>query len=128
MSSPDNNKDSKSPLEPEAKTEDNTGASIGAASGAAILTGYLTNAIGGAASILGFGSPGAIAGSTAASMMSTAATTGYGAGVVSSLQSAGALFCNAVGGSYLVAGLAVAAPVAAAWYVGSKVYYSKKGN
>lgn len=45
--------------------------------------------------------------------MSTAWTTGIGAGAVSALQSAGALFMGAVGGSTVVATAAVAAPLAA---------------
>ena len=46
-------------------------------------------------------------------MMSTAATTGVGMGVVSALQSAGTVFAAATGGSVLAASSVVAAPVAA---------------
>ena len=78
----------------------------------------LTNAAGGAAALLGFGSPGIAAGSVAASAMSAAWTTGIGTSLVSAAQSAGALFMNAVGGSYLAATAAVAAPVVVGGAVG----------
>ena len=48
--------------------------------------------LGAAAYALGFGSPGIAAGTTAASMMSAAWTTGIGVGAISALQSAGATF------------------------------------
>ena len=53
-------------------------------------TAYVTNAAGAVAGILGFSVPGITAGSTAAGMMSAAATSGIGGGVISTLQSVGA--------------------------------------
>ena len=64
--------------------------------------------------MLGFSSPGAVAGSAAASLMSASTTSGVGAGIVSGLQSAGAVFMNCVGGSTVAAVASVAAPVVAA--------------
>ena len=78
------------------------------------------NAVGGLCALVGFSSPGAIAGSTAASMMSASATSGVGAGAISAMQSAGALFMNAVGGSTVAAFASVAVPVVAA----AGAYYS----
>ena len=46
-------------------------------------------------------------------MMSASATSGVGAGVISAMQSAGALFMNAVGGSTVAAFASVAVPVVA---------------
>ena len=57
---------------------------------AAGATAYVTNAAGAVAGILGFSVPGITAGSTAAGMMSAAATSGIGGGVISTLQSVGA--------------------------------------
>ncbi|KAL8596895.1 hypothetical protein ACOMHN_065844 [Nucella lapillus] len=50
-----------------------------------------------AAAAIGFGSAGIAAGSTAASMMSAAWTSGYGVGVVATLQSIGAAGIGAKG-------------------------------
>ena len=61
-----------------------------------MATAAATGAIGAAAALLGFGSPGIIGGSVAASAMSAAWTTGVGTGLVSAAQSAGALFIKAV--------------------------------
>ena len=47
-------------------------------------------------------------------MMSASATSGVGAGAISAMQSAGALFMNAVGGSTIAALASVAVPVVAA--------------
>ena len=87
-----------------------------------MATAAATGAIGAAAALLGFGSPGIIGGSVAASAMSAAWTSGLGTGLVSAAQSAGALFMNAVGGSYLAATAAVAAPVVVAGAVGYGIY------
>ena len=46
--------------------------------------------------------------------MSASATSGVGAGAISAMQSAGALFMNAVGGSTVAAVASVAVPVVAA--------------
>ena len=78
-----------------------------------------TSAIGAtsaAAALFGFGS--GIVGSA----MSAAWTSGVGTGLVSAAQSAGALFMNAVGGSYLAATAAVAAPVVVGGAVGYGIY------
>ena len=89
------------------------GAGLAAAAVTTGATGTLTSAGGALASLVGFGSPGVAAGSWAASLMSASATSGIGAGVISALQSAGALFVNAFGASTLVATGAVALPVVA---------------
>ena len=60
--------------------------------------------------------------------MSAAWTSGLGTGLVSAAQSAGALFMNAVGGSYLAATAAVAAPVAVGGAVGYGIYRLLKRN
>ena len=100
-------------------TEDNsTFASVGGGIGAGVATGAATGAVGAGAALAGFGSPGIAVGSVAASAMSAAWTTGIGTSLVSAAQSAGALFMNAVGGSYLAATAAVAAPVAVGGAVG----------
>ena len=98
------------------KKQSNTakGTAIAAGAGTATVTAAATNAAGGLCALVGFSSPGAIAGSTAASMMSASATSGVGAGVISAMQSAGALFMNAVGGSTVAAFASVAVPVVAA--------------
>ena len=100
-------------------TEDNsTFASVGGGIGAGVATGAATGAVGAGAALAGFGSPGIAVGSVAASAMSAAWTTGIGTSLVSPAQSAGALFMNAVGGSYLAATAAVAAPVVVGGAVG----------
>ena len=92
-------------------TEDNsTFASVGGGIGAGVATGAATGAVGAGAAIA--------VGSVAASAMSAAWTTGIGTSLVSAAQSAGALFMNAVGGSYLAATAAVAAPVVVGGAVG----------
>ena len=96
--------------------------SLLASAGVGTITGVLTNAAGGAAALLGFGSPGIAAGSAAASAMSVASTTGLGTGLVSAAQSAGALFVNAVGGSTIMAAASAAAPVVVAGAVGYGLY------
>ena len=80
---------------------------------AAGATAYVTNAAGAVAGILGFSVPGITAGSTAAGMMSAAATSGIGGGVISFLQSVGAHFALATGGGFLATTAAIAAPIAA---------------
>ena len=108
-----------------AAAADGAAAAAAAAGGAAAAAGTAaaTSAVGGAAALLGFGSPGIAAGSAAASMMSAAWTSGIGTGLVSAAQSAGATFMNAVGGSTLAAGAAVAAPVVAGAAVAGGIYY-----
>ena len=108
-----------------AAAADGAAAAAAAAGGAAAAAGTAaaTGAVGGAAALLGFGSPGIAAGSAAASMMSAAWTTGIGTGLVSAAQSAGATFMNAVGGSTLAAGAAVAAPLVAGAAVAGGIYY-----
>ena len=108
-----------------AAAADGAAAAAAAAGGAAAAAGTAaaTGAVGGAAALLGFGSPGIAAGSAAASMMSAAWTSGIGTGLVSAAQSAGATFMNAVGGSTLAAGAAVAAPVVAGAAVAGGIYY-----
>ena len=87
-------------------TEDNsTFASVGGGIGAGVATGAATGAVGAGAALAGFA-------------MSAAWTTGIGTSLVSAAQSAGALFMNAVGGSYLAATAAVAAPVVVGGAVG----------
>ena len=113
---PRNEPDKKETVKDSKKSSNKYGA---AAAGTAAATG----AFGGAAALLGFGSPGIAAGSAAASMMSAAWTTGIGTGLVSAAQSAGATFMNAVGGSTLAAGAAVAAPVVAGAAVAGGIYY-----
>ena len=103
-------------------------AGIAAGIGAGVATGAITHALGGVAALLGFSSPGIISGSVAASAMSAAWTSGVGTGLVSAAQSAGALFMNAVGGSYLAATAAVAAPVAVGGAVGYGIYRLLKRN
>ena len=97
-------------------------AGVAAGVGAGVATATATGAIGAAAALLGFGSPGIVGGSVAASAMSAAWTTGVGTGLISAAQSAGALFMNAVGGSYVAATVAVAAPVAVGGAVGYGIY------
>ena len=113
---PRNEPDKKETVKDSKKSSNKYGA---AAAGTAAATG----AVGGAAALLGFGSPGIAAGSAAASMMSAAWTSGIGTGLVSAAQSAGATFMNAVGGSTLAAGAAVAAPVVAGAAVAGGIYY-----
>lgn len=74
------------------------------------MCGLLTGAVG---VLLGCTPAGIGAATALSSMMSTAATTGVGMGVVSTLQSAGTVFAAATGGSVLAASSVVAAPVAA---------------
>jgi len=83
----------------------------GAAIGATAATGMATNAVGGAATLLGFSNPGIVAGTWAARLMSTFGTPGW----ISALQSAGALF----GGGVVAATAAVTVPLA----VGAAAYY-----
>ena len=96
--------------------------SVGAGIGAGVATGAATGTVGAGAALVGFGSPGIIGGSAAASAMSAAWTTGVGMGLVSAAQSAGALFMNAVGCSYLAATAAVAAPVVVGGAVGYGIH------
>ena len=96
--------------------------------GAAIAVASLTNALGAAVALGGCSSPGIIAHTLAASAMSIAWKTGIGPSLVSAAQSAGALFMNAVGGSYLAATAAVAAPVAVGGAVGYGIYRLLKRN
>lgn len=99
------------------------GKALAGGTAAAAGTAAATGAFGGAAALLGFGAPGIAAGSAAASIMSAAWTTGIGTGLVSAAQSAGALFMAAAGGSTLVAGAAVAAPLAVGTAVAGGIYY-----
>ena len=90
-----------------------------------VVTAQAVSTFGAVSSISGF-IPQIAAGSMAARIMSVAATTGYGGAIVSAMQSAGALFVNAVGTSTLAATGAVIAPVVAGvvayktynWYYG----------
>lgn len=97
-------------------SEENTANNV-AATTAALATAwtvaYATNTAGAVAGILGFSAPGITAGSTAAGMMSAAATSGIGGGVISFLQSVGAHFALATGGGFLATTAAIAAPIAA---------------
>ena len=97
-------------------------AGIAAGIGVGTAMAALTNAVGGAAALLGFGSPGIAAGSAAASAMSAAWTSGVGTSLVSAAQSAGALFVNAAGGSAIAAVASVAAPVVVGGAVGYGLY------
>lgn len=101
-----------------------------AAAFATTLTAYYTQAVGAAASLIGFGSPGTLLGSWAASIMSASATSGLGAGIVSFLQSTGALFVNVAGGSALVATGAIVVPgvVGYAAYQGYNNYHNRRTN
>lgn len=94
------------------------------------IAAYFTQATGAVASLVGFGSPGIQLGSWAASMMSTAATSGWGAGLVSSMQSAGALFVNAAGSNVLVATGAIVVPAVVGYvaYQGYNDYYNRNSN
>ena len=109
--------------EDEPQSSSGFGKALAGGTAAAAGTAAATGAFGGAAALLGFGSPGIAAGSAAASMMSAAWTTGIGTGLVSAAQSAGALFMAAAGGSTLVAGAAVAAPLAVGTAVAGGIYY-----
>ena len=60
-------------------------AGVAAGVGAGVATAAATGAIGAAAALLGFGSPGIIGGSVAASAMSAAWTTGVGTGLFSAI-------------------------------------------
>ena len=75
---------------------------------------YVTNTAGAIAGILGFGAPGIAAGSSAAGMMSAAATSGIGGGD----------FALATGGGFLATTAAIAAPVAVG--IGIYKYYTLK--
>ena len=97
-------------------SEENTANNVAATTAALATAGtvaYATNAAGAVAGILGFSVPGITAGSTAAGMMSAAATSGIGGGVISTLQSVGAHFALATGGGFLATTAAIAAPIAA---------------
>ena len=109
--------------EDEPQSSSGFGKAFAGGTAAAAGTAAATGAFGGAAALLGFGSPGIAAGSAAASIMSAAWTTGIGTGLVSAAQSAGALFMAAAGGSTLVAGAAVAAPLAVGTAVAGGIYY-----
>ena len=109
--------------EDEPQSSSGFGKAFAGGTAAAAGTAAATGAFGGAAALLGFGSPGIAAGSAAASIMSAAWTTGIGTGLVSAAQSAGATFMNAVGGSTLAAGAAVAAPLAVGAAVAGGIYY-----
>ena len=78
---------------------------------AATLTGYITSTFGAISNAIGFSSM-IPSGSLAAQLMSWSATSGYGASFISTMQSFGALFANATGGSMLVTFGSIAAPVA----------------
>ena len=120
---PRNEPDKKETVKDSKKSSNKYGAAAAGGAAAAAGTAAATGAVGGAAALLGFGSPGIAAGSAAASMMSAAWTSGIGTGLVSAAQSAGATFMNAVGGSTLAAGAAVAAPVVAGAAVAGGIYY-----
>ena len=97
-------------------SEENTANNVAATTAALATAGtvaYATNTAGAVAGILGFSAPGITAGSTAAGMMSAAATSGIGGGVISFLQSVGAHFALATGGGFLATTAAIAAPIAA---------------
>ena len=120
---PRNEPDKKETVKDSKKSSNKYGAAAAGGAAAAAGTAAATGAFGGAAALLGFGSPGIAAGSAAASMMSAAWTSGIGTGLVSAAQSAGATFMNAVGGSTLAAGAAVAAPLAVGTAVAGGIYY-----
>ena len=120
---PRNEPDKKETVKDSKKSSNKYGAAAAGGAAAAVGTAAATGAVGGAAALLGFGSPGIAAGSAAASMMSAAWTSGIGRGFVSAAQSAGATFMNAVGGSTLAAGAAVAAPLAVGAAVAGGIYY-----
>lgn len=120
---PRNEPDKKETVKDSKKSSNKYGAAAAGGAAAAAGTAAATGAVGGAAALLGFGSPGIAAGSAAASIMSAAWTTGIGTGLVSAAQSAGALFMAAAGGSTLVAGAAVAAPLAVGTAVAGGIYY-----
>ena len=82
----------------------------------AVGAGQAMGTLGAVAQVLGFGSGGIAAGSTAASMMSAAATSGIGGSAIAALQSAGALFTGSVAASLV-------APVAVGGTVGGALYY-----
>ena len=120
------------PNQPE-KSQNDTGTKVGAGLAATVATGVAGAAthVGGAiASLIGFGSPGIAAGSTAASLMSASATSGVGAGAISAMQSAGALFVNAAGGSVVAAASAIAVPIAAGAvaYAGYRYFFGGSSN
>lgn len=102
----------------------NNAAATTAALATAGTVAYATNTAGAVAGILGFGAPGITAGSAAAGMMSAAATSGIGGGVISFLQSVGAHFALATGGGFLATTAAIAAPVAVG--IGIYKYYTLK--
>ena len=120
---PRNEPDKKETVKDSKKSSNKYGAAAAGGAAAAAGTAAATGAVGGAAALLGFGAPGIAAGSVAASIMSAAWTTGIGTGLVSAAQSAGATFMNAVGGSTLAAGAAVAAPLAVGAAVAGGIYY-----
>ena len=99
------------------RSDNNEGAAIVAGVSTAAIAAHALGTVGAAAQVLGFGSGGIAAGSTAAAMMSTAATTGVGGSVVAALQSAGALFTGSVATSLI-------APVA----IGGAIYYLFSGS
>ena len=82
---------------------------------------YVTGTGGAACSMIGF-VPQIAANSIAANLMSFSATTGYGGGLVSFMQSSGALFVNAYGTSFLTAASAIVIPIAVG-YASYKAYY-----
>ena len=102
----------------------NNAAATTAALATAGTVAYATNTAGAVAGILGFSAPGITAGSAAAGMMSAAATSGIGGGVISFLQSVGAHFALATGGGFLATTAAIAAPVAVG--IGIYKYYTLK--
>lgn len=106
-------------------SEENTANNVAATTAALATAGtvaYATNTAGAVAGILGFSAPGITAGSTAAGMMSAAATSGIGGGVISTLQSVGAHFALATGGGFLATTAAIAAPIAVG--IGVYKYYT----
>lgn len=102
----------------------NNAAATTAALATAGTVAYATNTAGAVAGILGFSAPGIAAGSSAAGMMSAAATSGIGGGVISFLQSVGAHFALATGGGFLATTAAIAAPIAVG--IGIYKYYTLK--
>lgn len=80
------------------------------------VTAATVGTVGAIGTFLGCTSTGIAAGSAMAGMMSTAATSGVGMGLVSALQSAGTVFAAATGGSAVLATGAVAAPLLVGGY------------
>ena len=102
--------------------EGNTSAAVGWGSFITTATGYVTGALGGIASLLGFGSPGITSNSAAAAAMSYFGTSGIGGWIISSLQSIGVTFVNTWGASTVAALGAIATPITAGGIAATYAY------